>query len=114
MLPKQYRLPKKEIESVLKFGKYLNSENFSIKYKKNGASPDIQNSRACIIVSSKVSKKAVKRNLIKRRLRHALYLIFRKKPFKLDTVLIVKKSINEKKYAEIAQELEAAFNKLIN
>ncbi len=113
MLPKQYRLPKKEIEEVLKCGKHFYSDNFFIKYKKNTALSKNQNPRACIIVSTKVSTKATKRNLIKRRLRNALYLIFKEIPFKLDIVLIAKNSLLEKKYKDIVMELKKAFNQLL-
>lgn len=108
MLPQKHRLPKKEIDLILRNGKYFVAKNFILKYKKNNA----ESSRACLIVSAKVSKKATKRNLIKRRLRYALYLIFKKNPAKLDIVLIAKPTILSKKYSEIFKELSDAFYKI--
>lgn len=110
MLPAKYRLPKSEIALLLKEGKYFNFKNFTIRFKPNQE----QNARVCIIVSSKVSNKAVIRNLIKRRLRSAIYLILKTFAVKLDIILIAKKNIVNKKYSEIFQELNTIFKNYLN
>ena len=69
MLPKQYRLTKnKDFARVAQQGKIIFSYALGLKYIKN----NLNYSRFGIIVSLKVSKKAVIRNKIKRRIRAIL------------------------------------------
>jgi ribonuclease P protein component len=109
MLPKKYKLPKKEIKEILNLGKTYNSDNFILKYRLNNK----KECRALIIISLKVSKKATIRNLIKRRIHQILYLLFKTFEAKLDIVLIVKKTILDKTFKQIAQELNEAFKNLL-
>jgi ribonuclease P protein component len=68
MIPKENRINKdKEFEHVFKKGRSKYNEIFGIK----AASNKLGVTRFGIIVSGKVSKKSVERNLIKRRIREA-------------------------------------------
>jgi ribonuclease P protein component len=69
MLPLNNRLRKnKDIDSVYKNGRLFSGNNLKIKIFKN----QLATNRFTVVVSSKVSKKAVIRNKIKRYLREIL------------------------------------------
>jgi ribonuclease P protein component len=69
MLPKTNRLKKKkDFETVFKKGKNFKNKAFVLKFAKNG----LDYNRFGFIVSQKVSKKAVIRNKIRRRLSEIL------------------------------------------
>lgn len=70
MLPLKNRLPKNEIDLLKSKGKRKFSKNFTLLYSINNK----ENSRFAIIISKKVSKKAVDRNRIKRIVREAVKL----------------------------------------
>jgi ribonuclease P protein component len=66
MLFKKYRLTKRnDFQAVFKKGRKSFGNFFSIRYKENG----LDYSRIAVVVSAKVSKRAITRNLIKRRVR---------------------------------------------
>jgi len=66
MLSKENRLKKKkDFEKVFKKGRGVNQDFLFLKFQKN----NIKESRFGFLVSQKISKKAVIRNKIKRRLR---------------------------------------------
>jgi len=69
MLPKKSRLTKKvEFQSVLKKGKKLHGQFLMLS-----VAPDfVEETKAGLVVSNKVSKKAVERNKIRRVLREVL------------------------------------------
>ncbi len=104
MLKKYLRLSKKkEFDLVFKKGKSTYSPFLLLKYADNG----LPLSRFGIIVSNKVSKKATKRNLIKRRLREIIRLNQPKIKKGFDFVIIVSpKIINEKGKVLKSQEIE--------
>lgn len=68
MIPKKNRISKEFFEEISKKGKNINSSLFSIKYLKNS----LKNSLFSVVVSKKVSKTAVERNLIKRRYKYII------------------------------------------
>ena len=89
MLPTSFRLKDKDlISSILKGGIIIKNPLFSVYYKITDYPPQI-----LVMVSTKVSKKAVERNLIKRR----IHEVFRKNALKLNPkikiVIIAKKEI---------------------
>ncbi|PIR05888.1 ribonuclease P protein component [Candidatus Kuenenbacteria bacterium CG11_big_fil_rev_8_21_14_0_20_37_9] len=70
MLAKEYRLSKDvDFQKVYKKGIILFSLFFNVKYLEN----NLQNSRFGIVVSTKISKKAVIRNKNKRIIRNIIY-----------------------------------------
>ena len=63
MLPKQNRVNKKLVDKIFKEGRFVNSPILTLKYVKDGLSAP----RICFITPKTVSKKAVDRNLLRRR-----------------------------------------------
>ncbi|MFH1308467.1 MAG: ribonuclease P protein component [Patescibacteria group bacterium] len=107
MLRKQNRLKKKtDFDSVYKKGYTIAGKLVFLKVLKNKT----QNSRFGFIVSKKVSKKAVIRNKIKRRLRSIVKNIDIKNG--IDVIITTNPEIVEKTYQEIKLEMEDLFKKL--
>ena len=113
MLKKINRLNrKKDIETLMKQGKAVYFLFFLIKYRKNG----LLTSRYTVITSSKVHKRAVKRNLAKRRIREIIRLNQDKLAKGLDVAIIVSPKIINKlgkvaEYKVIEKELISAFKR---
>jgi len=109
MLAKKYRLTKdKEFEKVMKKGKAAYSPVLMLKFVKN----DLDYTRVGVIVSNKVSKKAVRRNLARRRIREIIRLVFKNLGKGIDLVIIASPKIltaegKVKKYQEIEKYLIA-------
>jgi ribonuclease P protein component len=106
MLPKNHRINlRKEFSVLKKNGKMLNSESFGLLCVKNA-----KEQKFGFIVSTKISKKAVERNLIRRRLSE----IVRQLPTlpKVSGVFLCKKTILNKNYQELKQEIENIFRKI--
>ncbi len=90
MLSKERRLNRGQIKNLLKKGKTFNSQNLLAKVLQNNKE---ENSRFGFVVSGKVHKSAVKRNLLKRRIG---YIINKHKSFLSGgwfCLFIVKKSV---------------------
>lgn len=64
MLPKKRRIPRKLFSELLVNSRYVNSPNFSLRFK---IGQSIKETRIGVTVSKKVSKSAVVRNTIRRR-----------------------------------------------
>lgn len=98
MLPKENRLPGHAFALVKKEGSTLRSKNLTLKVLgERGEGP----SRIGIIVSTKVSKKAVVRNKIKRRIRESVLKMLPKIKNGFDIVLIVRPiAVNEGDFFE--------------
>jgi ribonuclease P protein component len=106
MLPLEFRLKDKDVmSSILKSGIIIKNPFFNIRYKKISSPPQV-----LVMVSSKVSKKAVERNLIKRR----IHEVFKKNVLKLNPelkmVIIVKKEILKASQNIIEREFTKAIN----
>ncbi|MBN1326000.1 ribonuclease P protein component [Candidatus Falkowbacteria bacterium] len=114
MLKKINRLTKKkDIGALMKHGKPVYFLFLIIKYKQNS----LPYPRFAIVVSTKVSKKATKRNLIKRRISEIVRLNLAKIAKGYDIVVIVSpKIINNlgktATYEEIEKNLLGAFKKV--
>jgi len=105
MFPRQYRLKKKkDFEGVYKKGKTISNEYFLFKFIEN----DLENPRIGIIVSRRVLNKAVKRNLLKRRIREAIRNNFPEK--NIDLVIIARKNIEN--YQEIETLIKQFYERL--
>ncbi len=108
MLPKLNRLKKKkDFEKVFKLGKGAKLSFIALKFNKNG----LKNSRFGFIVSLKVSKKAVVRNRIKRRLRESVKKKINNVKKGLDIVLISFPSLKNKDFQETDKIVEKLFKK---
>lgn len=107
MLPKKFRLQDyQEIEKVKKEGKLYQSPLFGllILKKEEQSTP-----RFSFIVSTKLSKKAVQRNHIKRLLSESLREVWSKIKPGFDGVFLGKKSLIGKTKMEIEEEIKRVF-----
>ncbi len=121
MLPKKYRLTKtKDIEEVVKKGRLLRGKFLSLHYLKlNTINSDKANSSLKIAISAgiKYSKRAVDRNLIRRRISAALEPLLQGKQTKEPAyVLFSVGRLNKDNYpdnffAEISEEVKLLLNK---
>ncbi len=111
MLPKKNRLTqKKDFDSVFKNGKTIKSDFLIFKFLKNR----FNENRFGFIVSKKVSNKATKRNLIKRRLRKVVAdnLKDLKDNKSLDVVVITLPGILNKDFSEMQKTVSSFFKKI--
>lgn len=109
MLPKELRIRHpKEFERVYKKGSSSNGSLLFVKYLKN----NLSFSRFGIVISKKVSKKAVERNKIKRRAREAARTLYEKAPKGYDIVINIKRDAKEASFQDISKELAAHLRKV--
>lgn len=98
MLPNENRLRKeKEVELVFKTGRSVFDTVCGFKFLKNNLSV----SRFAILVGTKVSKSAVKRNRARRQIREIIRLNLLKIKTGLDFVFIVRPEVKDKKYEDL-------------
>ena len=108
MLDKENRLRKKrDFEAIFKKGRSFKESFLILKIVKNS----LEASRFGFIVSQKVSKNAVVRNKIRRRLSEAIRLNLKDIKKGIDAVLIALPSIKSKTYPEIKDMLAIIFKK---
>jgi len=108
MLPKENRLKKdKEFEAVFKGGRTLKGKSVFLRYLINGT----DKTKVGFVVSKKISKLAVERNKIKRRMREIIRL--KKKDIKegLSVVIVSLPPIKGMGYKEIKDDLENLLTK---
>src|SRR3989344_3151836 len=97
-LPKKNRLEKKEdFSRVFKSGIFLRESFLGVKFLKNNA----QQNRFGVVVSGKVSKKAVTRNIIKRRVLGILKKLDRFEKNNFDIIVTTAPGIVGKTFQEI-------------
>lgn len=109
MLAKNSRLKKnKEFDLVFKEGKTVYGNTLGIKRREN----QLGINRFGVLLSTKVSKLAVIRNIYKRRIKDILKTQDLKIKTGYDCVVIVLPAIIGKSYQEIEAEIKTAFNKL--
>ncbi len=108
MLPKINRLTKeRDFNQIHKFGIFVGENFLAIKFKKN----NLDISRFGFLVGTKISKKAVQRNLIKRRLRESVKSKLNKIKPGYDIVFFTKPEIVNKSYSEINKAVENVFGR---
>ncbi|MCK9438981.1 MAG: ribonuclease P protein component [Patescibacteria group bacterium] len=98
----------KEIEKTFKNGKSFYSNVLGFKVLKN----DLNESRFCVIISAKISKKAVERNKIKRRIRAIVNRDLKQIKKGFDIIIIVTKNIINLEFSGLSQEVEDSFKKI--
>ncbi len=103
MLAKQGRLTKeKDFKKIFKQGKSSYNKIFGIKILANG----LEVNRYGVVISTKVSKKAVERNKLKRQFRAAIKGTDKKLIQGFDLVIIVLPAALNQEYKFIKSELE--------
>lgn len=109
MLSKLYRLPALAYDQVKAKGELIKTPGLALlKLKK----PDQPQSRLGIIVSTKVSKSAVQRNLLKRRLRHALRDNLDQLPPNLDFIFLPSKQLLDIPFEDLKSKLRFLLQKI--
>ncbi|MEA3449834.1 MAG: ribonuclease P protein component [Patescibacteria group bacterium] len=109
MYSKKYRLSnKKDFDRVWQSRQSAYLKLLGVKITGNNE----ENNRFGVIVSTKISKKAVIRNKIKRRIRAVIKKELEKLKIGYDIVIFSQKAIVDSSYKEIETELTQIFNKL--
>jgi len=101
MLPKQNRLPGYKIPQLLNSQKNFHSPLFGLKVISTDQTPP----QIGFIVSSKIAKKAVDRNRMKRLLRQAIYSYLPRLKPNHNFLLLAKHPIKNKTLAQIKPSL---------
>ena len=108
MLSQQNRLKnKKDFDRVFKYGKSSKNDFLLLKFKNN----NLEDSRFGIVVGKKVSKKAVVRNKIKRRLTEIIKKKLDKIKRGIDVVLITNPGLEKEKFKNLEEKIENIFKK---
>jgi len=109
MLSKPYRLPALVYDQVKTQGELIKISGLALlKLRK----PDQSQSRLGIIVSTKVSKSAVHRNLLKRQLRHALRQELGSLPSNLDIIFLPSKQLLNIPFPELKNKISQLLQKI--
>jgi len=102
MLPKKYRLRlKKDFDRIFQKGRFAGGRFFTMGCGKN----DLDISRFAVVVSKKVDKRAVRRNLVRRRSGEIIRLGRGKIKTGFDFVFIAKPAVLGKTYKEIEKDI---------
>lgn len=110
MLPKVNRLKSDEdFKNIFKNGKGLENQFLRVKFFKN----NINHSRFGFVISVKVLKKAVARNILKRRLRNIVGSFIENLKPGLDIVIWPKKNSVSINYKDLRNSLEELINKIV-
>ena len=101
MLPQKYRLSRqKDFEDIFKQKKSSSSQFLSLFWRFN----NLGFPRLAVVVSTKISKKAVARNRLRRQLQEIIRLNFKKIKPGFDTVVVVKTGLIKREYLFIEKE----------
>ncbi len=103
MLPKNKRVSKEVFSCILKKSKPLHSENLTLRVLKNIDKKE--ETKFSFVVSRKVSNKAPKRNLLKRRARFAVSKLYKSMVNGFICVFFVKKSAVDVSYSDLEKEI---------
>ena len=109
MLPKINRLKKKrDFEIVFEKGKSSRDNFLALRAAPNNS----EISRFGFIVSKKISKKAVVRNKIRRRLSFAIEQEIKNIKKGVDVILVALPGIEKKEFSEIQEAVKGALNRV--
>lgn len=112
MLPKRYRFPlRKEFSRLKRSGRIVPGRFFSLLVAGQLSQDSLLVPRFGFIVSVKVSKKATQRNRAKRLMSETIYQLIPKIKPGFDGVFLTKKTIINRNFKEIFQEVEQVFKK---
>jgi ribonuclease P protein component len=108
MIAKKFRLSlKKDFDAILKSRNKFYSYDFVLKYSKN----TLSHSRFAIVISKKVSKRAVDRNTIKRRVSEIIRLNMSSIKNGFDIMIFAKSGAVQIDYQKINQEIDFLLKK---
>ena len=107
MLARKHRINKELFTEIIKAGKSVSSDNLSLKIRPIPADC----SAFAFVVSSKVAKKAVDRNKLKRRARHIISKMLPEIKKGLGIIIFFKKGNEKLNFQEIEKETRAIFQK---
>lgn len=109
MLPKEYRLVKdQEIKRLAARGRKFAFGAFFIKTAIN----NLKVNRFCFSISTKVDKRATKRNLLKRRFSEIIYPLLPKMRTGLDFLIMPKKEATLLTYQQLEEQVNLIFQKM--
>ena len=108
MFAKKYRVVKKEdFDRIFRNGKVFYCDFFMVKVLKN----DLGFNRFAVVVSKKVSLKAVVRNEVKRKLMEVLRRNVGALPESCDVIVYVNRSVLGRSFGKIQERLRDCFGK---
>lgn len=110
MLQKENRLARKDdFNRIHKRGRFFGEEFLAIRVLANG----LELTRVGFLVGLKISKKAVVRNKVRRRLREVFRLLIKNDNLKkgFDIIVLVRPAIVKKSYAEIKEAVDVVLRK---
>ncbi len=99
MIAQKNRLKRKDFELIFKKGDKISNQFFNLRFLEN----DLKYCRFAVIVSNKVSKKAVIRNKIRRRLKAIFLLNLDNFNKKIDIIVTVLPTVLDKDFPEIKE-----------
>ena len=108
MLKKSQRLTTKEFDQFFKTGKRIHSPLLQLIY-----SP-AEDFHGSAVVGKKIYKRAVDRNLYRRRLYNALYKLKQKTDLKGVYILLLKPAAKGVSYAELEQAIVEVIGRIVN
>ncbi|MFA6525122.1 MAG: ribonuclease P protein component [Patescibacteria group bacterium] len=109
MLPKKYRLTNEaDFKKVYEKRNSVFLPTLSLRYLLKGKS---ENSRFGFVISSKIYKKSVDRNLLKRRMRAIIKKQIENILPGYDFIISARPGVKNKKFTEIEKEIERLFRK---
>ena len=105
MIPKKSRIPRELFTELLSGARFVHSEHFTMRFRivQNGPS------RAGVSVSKKISKSAVVRNSVRRRVYDSLYPLLLTLPGCL-FLFVAKSGAQNLKGEKLQSEMQALFN----
>ncbi|MEL6398220.1 MAG: ribonuclease P protein component [Cyanobacteria bacterium J06626_4] len=112
-LPKPYRLTRtKEFSKVYRYGKQASTQNLAVRVLEIAEQSTSGCSRFGITISQKVSKRAVRRNRLKRQIRGGLQALIPRLKSNLWIVIILRSPAVHCDYWQFLRELEQLFLEL--
>ena len=110
MFPRSIRLNKKKsFDEIRTKGKLFQGKYLGVSYRDRG---DKEISKIGSIISTKISKKAVERNRIKRAINETLQKLYRELPGGYDFVIMAKRNIVDIPNKEIKYDITKTFEGL--
>lgn len=108
MLPRKYRLTaEKDFNRIFKRGRSVHGQGLGLKIALN----QLEVSRFAFVVSTKVSKKAVVRNRLKRQMREIVHEVLKDMKQGTDVVVMARKEIVDIEFDVLRESLLKALKK---